>query len=71
MKMYKVEWDKGDPHGKGERSGFTTSNFDMVAGYILGHDEQPDKFRNFTLYVGEMEEVKIEDLDINTIEKLF
>lgn len=70
MKIYKVEWDSSK-NGKYERTGFTTTNFDMIARYLLDRDERPEEYKNFTLHVGELEEIKVEDLDMNTIEKLF
>ena len=70
MKVYRVEWlmwknNHWEPHT------VTTTNLEIVARYVLDQSENPESYKEFKFFVGELEEVDIDAGMVTTFEKLF
>lgn len=45
------------------------TDMNTISKYIVDADENPEKYRNVEFYIGDLE--KVDNIDIQTIEKLF
>lgn len=70
MKIYRVEWDSCEKDKQGPQT-VTTTKFDLVVRYLLDSEDKPEEYRNFKFFVGELEEINVKDLNLETLEKLF
>lgn len=72
MKMYMLKFEHITiSNGKEvwSKTELIRDNMDMIARYLVDADENPEKYRNVEFHIGEFE--KVENIDIETISKLF
>lgn len=70
MKIYRVEWLMWK-EGHWEPHTITTTKLEHVAAYVLDQSENPEQYKEFKLYVGELKEVEVDTGMVSTLAKLF
>lgn len=72
MKIYRLKCEtliKRDGVKIWENKDLIKTDMDVISKYLVDANKNPEKYRNLEFYIGNLE--KCEDIDIETIEKIF